>query len=623
MSAAAYQATGLPAGAVPQRRVDVKGKGLMETFVLDAASPEAAQVRALLDSGTLVHAAPASMAAAAAAADAAPDDVANDALDDDYAVESDDVAGEDGVPGMPVMVSRTSTSAAAIGHTQKAASRSPPSTMGSSASPPDQDAAVRIREAAVSHFITHLFFAVGPGLAYITISATDARVKLLSRAGFGVFVCIACVFMARNVMPLAVRQALAPWWTCIGLWLLVVQVLGCEVALLSDFLRLAGPVCPDSRRSSCTRAFFWSIHAPLVSMGWLMAQMPVTRVFFPELVRGLLYIAFALYFANQDGELSLWYAVSVALEGLGCAVITPIVFLLCYRAPDSVLAVLSDLETCPRVLRGYRSYCYSFGLSLRRRFFGDEVLLDARSQVMMAACCFILLYRMYVAAAPISFLDGTAGLTNFVMVMMFANGVSKLKIGAVYDLDALAHEVKTAERVQAMSLLRDRLAVAPSEAAILRAGCEAISDLFPGGVAYAMAAFAESSGCSVVTVMHLLGEPFAQEALLSSLPSNVGAQTLASDGLMTSVARACHESYGRPSVLDSRELPGGMSACSDWAAAVKAGLNTVHAATAPLNAGHVTVVRKMVVCSLSLLADRLLCFRAFCKCTSAREAGRR
>ena len=122
-----------------------------------------------------------------------------------------------------------------------------------------------------------------------------------------------------------------------------------------------------------------------------------------------------------------------------------------------------------------------------------------------------------------------------------------------------------------------------------------------------------------------LGEPSAQEALLSGLPSHVGAQTLAPDGLLTSVARACHEAYGRPSVLDSRELPGGLSACADWAAAVKAGLNSVHAATAPLNAGHVTVVRKMFeCCMLSLLADELLRrYRASCKCTLAREADRR
>ena len=628
MSAASYQATGLPLGAVPQRRVDVKGKGLMETFVLDAASPEAAEVRALLDSGTLNHPPiAASVAAGAAATDAAPNDAANE-LDDDYVVEADDMAGEDdGTAGMPVLVSRTSTSAAAIGRDlpHKAATRSPPSTMGSSAATQDQDAAVRMREAAISHFIAHLFFAVAPGLVYITMSETDALLTRLARALFGVFMCVVGVFSARNVLPLALRQALAPWWTRIGLLFLVLQVLGCEVSLLLDFLRLAGPACPDSRRSSCTRVFFWHIHAPLASLGWLMAQLPVTRVFFPELVRGMLYVAFALHFAYQDGMLSLWYAVSVAAEGLGCAVVTPIVFLLCYRAPDSVLAVLTDLETCPRMFRGYRSYCYSFGLSLRRRFFGDEVLLDARTNVMMAAFCVIILYRMYASSTPISLLEAITAFTQFNIVMMFANVMSKLKVGAVYDLDALADEVKTAERAQAMSLLRDRLAVAPSEAAILRAGCEAISDLFPGGVAYAMAAFAESSACSVVTVMHLMGEPSAQEALLSGLPSHVGAQTLAPDGLLTSVARACHEAYGRPSVLDSRELPGGLSACADWAAAVKAGLNSVHAATAPLNAGHVTVVRKMFeCCMLSLLADELLRrYRASCKCTSAREADRR
>jgi len=164
-------------------------------------------------------------------------------------------------------------------------------------------------------------------------------------------------------------------------------------------------------------------------------------------------------------------------------------------------------------------------------------------------------------------------------------------VGPLFDLDALADEVKTAERTHLLSQLRDRLAVAPSEAAILRAGCEALSDLFPGGIAYAMAAFAESSSCAVVTMVHLQGEASAQEALLSSLPSNVGAMTQTADGAVTSVARACQEAYGRPNVLDSRELPGGISACSDWETATNAGLKSVHAVTAPLNAGHVVVVR--------------------------------
>jgi hypothetical protein len=592
----------------------------METFVLDAASPEAVQVRALLDSGTLVNA-PVSIAADAATTDAAPGNE-----DDTLGNESDDGEDDDGTAGLPVMVSRTSTSAAFAGREPpKTSSRSPPSTMSSSAPTQDQDAVVRMREAAISHFMSQLFMTVIPGLMYIALSATEARVILLSRICVTVFLCFAGAFTARAVLPLSMRLALAPWWTYIAVGCLIMEVLGTEVALFFDFLRLAGPAaCPDLRPSSCARVFFWSFHAPLGSLAWLMAQLPVTRVFFPELVRNALYVGLALHFAHQDGVLSPSYAFSVMIEGLGCAFITPIVFLLCYRVPDGVLAVLTDLETCPRMLRGYRSYGYSLGLSLRRRFFGDAVLLDPRTNILVAAFRVSLIYRLFVSSTWITLLDGCASLTHMLMVLVLVSAVSKAKLGALYDLDALAHEVKSAERAQALSLLRDRLAVAPSEAAILRAGCEAISELFPGGVAYAMAAFAESSACSVITVMHLLGEVPAQEALLSSLPTHVGAQTLAADGSVTSVARACHEAYGRPTVLDSREMPGGINACADWAAAVKAGLKSVHAATAPLNAGHVTVVRiPRASCFRCPCSDVLLRCRALCKCILAREAGRR
>ena len=600
MSAAAYQATGLPPGAVPQRRVDVKGKGQMDTYVLDAASPEAAQVRALLDSGTFVDV-PASVAAQPAM-DAAPAEQAADVSDDDD--DDDDLAADDDAAELPVMVSRTST-VVVPGEAPKAASQSPPSTMGSSAPTQDVDAAVRMREAAVSHFMTQLFISVGPGIMYAVLGAVDAHVILLSRAGLVLFCCIVAAFTARSALPHAVRHALAPWWMHIGIWMQITAVLSMEAVLLFDYVRIAGPTSADPRPSSCARAFFWTLHAPLLYLGWLMANLPVTRVFFPELMRNAMYVGFALRFAHTDGVLTPWYAICVATEGTLCAFCTPILLLLCYRAPDSVLAVLSDVETCPRFLRGYRSHCYSVGLSLRRRFFGDAVLIDTRTNLVLAAYCALLVYRMFISSTPVSFIDGCASLTQLVVVLLLVSLLSKLKVGSTNDLDALAHEVKSAEIAQALSQLRDRLAVAPSEAAILRAGCEAISDLFPGGVAYAMAAFAEASACSVVTVLHLLGEMPAQEALLSSLPSHVGAKPQAVDGAVTSVARACQELYGRPAVVDSRELPGGLSSCADWAAAVKAGLKSVHAVTAPLNAGHVVVVRRPACCAACVAAPPL------------------
>ena len=590
MSAAAYQATGLPPGAVPQRRVDVKGKGQMDTYVLDAASPEAAQVRALLDSDHFVNAGPAAGASAdQAAAEAAPADVPADALEDDGDADDDLESENDDAVAQPVAVSRTSTVLVG-GAPVTSATQSPPSTMGSSAPAQDVDAATRVREAAVNLFMTQLFIAVGPSVLYLLMAVSDVRLAILTRAGLAFYVSMVAAFSGRASLPPAVRLALAPWWTHIALGMQIVTVLCIELVLMHDFpLRIAGPTCPDSRRSACIRVFYRRMHVPLLGLGWLMAQLPVTRVFFPEIVRNAIYVGSALRFALADGTLTPWYAVSVAMEGFFCAFLTPVVLLLSYRAPESILAMLSDVETCPRFLRGYRAQCYSTGLALRRRFFGDAVLLDARVHNLLAAYSCLLIFRIFVSSTPMSIIDACAALTQLLALLLVVSLVGKLKVGSQTDLDALAHEVKSAERAHALSQLRDRLAVAPSEAAILRAGCEAISDLFPGGIAYAMAAFAESSACSVVTVLHLLGDVPAQEALLSSLPSHVGAKPQAADAVVTSVARACQEMYGRPTVIDSREQPGSLSACADWAAAVTAGLKSVHAVTAPLNAGHVVV----------------------------------
>jgi hypothetical protein len=141
-----------------------------------------------------------------------------------------------------------------------------------------------------------------------------------------------------------------------------------------------------------------------------------------------------------------------------------------------------------------------------------------------------------------------------------------------------------------MEQLRVALVAACSEADILRSGCDTAMALFPGALACALGVFAEGADSrNVISWLECGGDEAARRALSSSLTADVGSSP-DEDGTRTSssIARVCGGLL-RHGVLDSRELPGGLAACSDWAAAVSMGLQSAQAVTAELTAGLVTV----------------------------------
>ena len=123
---------------------------------------------------------------------------------------------------------------------------------------------------------------------------------------------------------------------------------------------------------------------------------------------------------------------------------------------------------------------------------------------------------------------------------------------------------------------------------MLHAAGEALAQLYPGAVAWAVGAFAEGTGCDIVAAMEAGPDDAARGALLAALPPSVGAQVgQAGASTSSSVAVACAAggASGAVRVLDSRDTPGGMSTHADWLAAAAAGLPTAQAVTAPLTAG--------------------------------------
>ncbi len=162
---------------------------------------------------------------------------------------------------------------------------------------------------------------------------------------------------------------------------------------------------------------------------------------------------------------------------------------------------------------------------------------------------------------------------------LLASCVARLRPASSHVL-ALALQSAAADQAAAMEQLRQRLAAARNEADILRAGCDAVSTLFPGAAACAFGSFADSGAVSTLECNG--ASEVACQALEASLLAH------ACDDA-SSIARGCRQARDAVSgVVDSRDL-GGVHACPDWAAASDAGLASAQALTKPLRAGHLLI----------------------------------
>ncbi len=124
--------------------------------------------------------------------------------------------------------------------------------------------AVRIREGAVSHFVTQMLLSMLPNFLYMVLGQRGPNYARLATAALGVYAALLIAFMGRAFMPLPRRTALLRWWPVVCVWTHSMSVWSLELSLLLDFVRDSGPACADMRPSACVRTFFRVLHAPLV-----------------------------------------------------------------------------------------------------------------------------------------------------------------------------------------------------------------------------------------------------------------------------------------------------------------------------------------------------------------------
>jgi hypothetical protein len=618
LSEATFAACGLPPGAIPERRVNVKGKGQLNSasaalhgahasmrtetyacvcalavcshahaaFLLDAASSEATRVRALLGAASLPPMVDDTLAVDDAISNAALQRGGRRSSVASTLFSRPSLAGYN-MSARSSSVSRTSVvldaSAMAVPTPTIAASEG--TVRGATTFVEAAESAARLRDGIMTHFMTQICSSCAPTFVYIALSPRGWVYTLLVRSYIFLFIAMMAAFVMRARFSPALQSLLSAAWPHAAVHMRTTSVWVLELALMFDFMQAPGGGGAADSPTARVREFFLLLHAPLVSMPWITSQLPMSVIFFPEVVRNVLYVGCALWIAFTAQELTPGIAAAIVTEGALCAAMTPVVLLLYYRAQDNVVELLADVETCPLVLRRCRDACRTAGLALRSHYFNNQVLVEMHSAILMSLFGSALILRMFCMAPAMSLRDAALAMAQLHALLLLSSCAAKLQ-PSVGKLDALAAEVNAVEQAK----LRARLAAAHSEADILRAGCDALLSLFPAVTACALGAFAEGSGCDVVSTLQCRAdEEASREALAASLPADVGA--LGDVIAVSSVAWACQESFGRLAALDSRTLPGGVDACVDWAAAIRAGLPSVRAITTPLSAGHVTMVR--------------------------------
>lgn len=327
---------------------------------------------------------------------------------------------------------------------------------------------------------------------------------------------------------------------------------------------------------------------PVFAIQWIMSGVPVRLIWLPELLYGLAQAANVI--ADMPLPRSPAMVAAVLLQFLCFAVFKLMCLPLLYIPTDALVQLLAEVDTWPRrpaALRRARDACIGAVIRARGVWLGNLPLLGPHGSAVVALHVLVSMVRIAAQGAsngPVIVACIDAVRFSF-WIVCIGGAVVTFRNGAASSLLRQHDDSESAVAALVLSALRNRIAVARSEAAILEAASEALKTLFPDAAAVAAATFAEGSGCALLASLEIAAPTrSARQALLAALPLAVGASS------RSSVSRVCAGQPGsRPPLLDSRAFRGGVGGCVDWAAASDAGLPTARAITVPLTAGALVV----------------------------------
>jgi hypothetical protein len=648
LTAATLDACALPPGCIPERCVDIKGKGPMLTFILQADSPEAAVVRAELDT-----------AAEEEPAFGADDD---SGLDDDGCIDDDDVGGpvasrqpsfglrsvgdagagsaddegasaqgmgdwpsEEGrsEDGDAYAASASASSAPSHGNSRRSMSpnrrmsvqcahggfcdppgagskeimRQPSGGGGRTSADADADDIVADKAAAADERVMRMRTVRYLGIHLLLSSCGSAGLVVhhaLTRGQRAIAAVVAVLYCAAAA-AFALRNALPPSLTSrhcfvLALWALTALLCAASAALLHS--AATDEECVGSMGApECMHRVFTAIVVPFGGLPWVVAGLPPRVYWFLDACAACAYGITALCVAASQRVLTLHLAAAFIGQAAAYAALKAPLLSLLFAPTDSVTQLLSRTETCPRPLRGVRDAVVAASASARGRLFGGDALLDANGCAIIAAhmaggVLQLLLDGGERRGSYAAMQASCERMEHALAVVIVGSVIVKLRAGNPAALTALRAQLLAASEARVLATLRDRLAAAHSEAAILEVAAAALRALFPDAVAVAAGAFAEGAVCHVIAALEVSAPAEESRApLAAALHPSAGATP------RSSVARVCtNEARGRAgALLDSRDMAGGVRACTDWAAACDAGLPAARSIAAPLTAGLIVV----------------------------------
>jgi hypothetical protein len=451
--------------------------------------------------------------------------------------------------------------------------------------------ALLIRRRSERHFCSLMLLASAINATDTLINARGSRAST-ARARAVAAGCAACVgaYALRARLPAALERRVCWLKACLLLNATTMCLMG--TFLMEHVLRFSEEHCPGQSRSQCARSYFRWLHAPLMCMLHFPTQLPARHLFFPELLRNASYVAAALAVASAAGELTGGYAARVVGEAVACTSATPLFIHCVYDPPASVLALLADVDVCPRPLRRCRDASVALSGALRAAALRGRVLLDVRGTIVLSA---VFVGCGVAATSHAATMQQTAAVFGSAMALTIGSGVLvTLRPFAEQPLDEAAAAIVRSGQARTLAALRAQLDAGATEGADLAAGCAAALALCPGAAAAAMGTFAEGCATDALAALEVAAaEEGGRAALHAALHARVGAPPAAPGGARgSSVWRVCGGGEGGGStsrLLDSGACEGGLSACSDWADAARRGLASRRALTLPLAAGPVTV----------------------------------
>jgi hypothetical protein len=197
-------------------------------------------------------------------------------------------------------------------------------------------------------------------------------------------------------------------------------------------------------------AYFWALHAPLGVLAWLLAALPPRLVWFPELCRCAAYALAALRCADNAADAWL-----VAAHALGCAALTPMVLTALAPPVAGVESLLSGVDTCPPPLRSMRDAALDAVARARAHAFGSSAaavvpLLDTPALMALAAHAALLAARGALGGgtAP-SLLDAARQLRLTLLLLTVAAAAARLLAARARASDG---GVKAADAAAAVAL---------------------------------------------------------------------------------------------------------------------------------------------------------------------------